>query len=159
MCRNVENLANVGLTDAQKAYATVVGESQNILVKGTGYAGSTLSLKENILLNIVFQNATIDAAAYATVSYTSYNGDEVSYEVESAKFVRLNSNMKYVQINTLKVADFGQAVTVTLHKADGTVISTVVESIESYQIRNSAQSALYPATLAFCEGAYNYLKK
>ena len=160
---NVENLANAGLTEQQQGYATQVEEdaSRNILDKGTGYAGTTLSLKENILLNIVFQNATIDKAAYATVSYTGYKGraeDEVSYRVEAEQFQALGNSMKYVQINTLKVADYAQAVTVTLYDADGNEVSKCVESIESYLMRNYNKTILNPATLAFCEGAYEYLK-
>ena len=160
---NVENLANAGLTEQQKAYATTVEEdlSRNILDKGTGYAGTTLSLKENILLNVVFQNATINKAAYAIVSYTGYKGraeDEVSYRVEAEQFQALGNSMKYVQINTLKVADYAQAVTVTLYDADGNEVSKCVESIESYLMRNYNKTILNPATLAFCEGAYEYLK-
>jgi hypothetical protein len=160
---NVENLANAGLTEQQKAYATTVEEdlSRNILDKGTGYAGTTLSLKENILLNVVFQNATINKAAYAIVSYTGYKGraeDEVSYRVEAEQFQALGNSMKYVQINTLKVADYAQAVTVTLYDADGNEVSKCVESVESYLMRNYNKTILNPATLAFCEGAYEYLK-
>jgi hypothetical protein len=160
---NVENLANAGLTEQQKAYATTVEEdlSRNILDKGTGYAGTTLSLKENILLNVVFQNETINKAAYAIVSYTGYKGraeDEVSYRVEAEQFQALGNSMKYVQINTLKVADYAQAVTVTLYDADGNEVSKCVESIESYLMRNYNKTILNPATLAFCEGAYEYLK-
>ena len=72
---NVENLANAGLTEEQKALATEAGELKNILEKGTGYAGTTLSLKENILLNVVYENETIDQAAYAVVSFTDHYGD------------------------------------------------------------------------------------
>ena len=66
--------------------------------------------------------------------------------------------MKCVQINTRKVADYAQAVTVTLYDADGNEVSKCVESIESYLMRNYNKTILNPATLAFCEGAYEYLK-
>ena len=154
---NTENPANAALTDDQRDYATAIGKTRNILAKDIGYAGSTLSLKENILLNIVFYNATIDQAEYAVVSYTGYKGAENSYTVEKKDFQSLNNAMKYIQVNTLKVADYAQAVTVQLCDAEGNVLSTVVDSIESYLTRRSEQSALYPATMAFCKGAYNYL--
>lgn len=152
---NAENPANAALTDLQKNYATIAGQGSNILVKGIGYAGSTLSLKENILLNIVFYNTTIDNAAYALVSYTGYKGAQNSYRVEKENFQRLNSAMKYVQVDTLKVADYAQAVTVQLYDEQDNMLSTVVESIESYISRNP--KALHQATLAFCKGAYKYL--
>lgn len=152
---NTENLANTSLTDAQKDYATIVGQTQNILIKGAGYVGSTLSLKENILLNVMFRNATIDNAAYAVVSYTGYKADPVSYRVEADRFASLAGTMKYVTIDTLKVADYTQAVTVQLYDAQDNVLSTVVESVESYLSRNP--KALHQATLGFCKGAYKYL--
>ena len=150
------NLANAGLSEAQKAYATVVAGMENIRKEGTGYVGSTLSLLDNILLNIVYSNSTIDRAAYAQVTFTNHYNQGKSITVESSNFEVYDASRKYVQITATAVADCRQPVTVELYDAAGNLLSTTVESVESYVCRNADSGDMYEAILAFGISAYNY---
>ena len=150
---NAENLANAGLTEAQKAYASEVGELENNQVKGTGYVGTSFTLQENILMNILFDQDIYAQTAYAKVSFVDHYGNDESFTVAAADFGTLSS-WRYVQITTMAVADGRQPITVELYNAESEVISTTVDSVESYAQRKPKD--LHDAMMAFCIGAYNY---
>ena len=147
-----ETLANAGLSEELKALATEVTKMENRIEKGPGCAGATLTLEDKILLNFVYQNATIDKAAYATVSYMDHYGTEVNYDIQAKDFLKFSDTMKMIQINTLVVADCRQLVTVELFDADGNSLGVSQESIESYTARSGKD--LFKAILAFGDSAY-----
>ena len=148
-----ETLANANLTEDQKALATVVTDMNDASKKGTGCAGGTLTLEDKILLNFVYNNSTIDNAAYATISYVDHYNTPVSYNIEAADFKYFNDDMKMIQINTLVVADCRTLVCVELFDADGNSMGTSTDSVESYTARSG--QGLFEAILAFGYSAYN----
>jgi hypothetical protein len=148
-----ETLANAGLSEELKALATEVTKMENKIEKGPGCAGATLTLEDKILLNFVYQNATIDNAAYAAVSYVDHYGKTVSYTIEAKDFLKFNDSMKMVQINTLVVADCRQLVSVELFDADGNSLGISKDSVEGYTARSGKD--LFKAILAFGDSAYN----
>ena len=151
---NTDDLANAGLTETQKGYATTVSEKNNIQVKGEGYYGTSLSLKENILMNAAYYTAQIQDAAYAEVSFVDHYGNDESQTIQAEDFKTYSDEVTYIEITAMAVADYCQSVTITLYDANGNVLSTTVDSVESYISRMSGD--LYEAILAFGEGAYNY---
>ena len=153
---NTEDLANADLTDAQRAYASKRPSATDIRVKGAGYAGSTLSLLNEIQLNFVYNNNVIDKAAYAVVSYTHHCGAVEEYTVEAADFQAYGTMRKYVEVNGLKIADGGQVVTVTLYDASGNVLSVSQDSMNAYAVRKGDEHPVYDAVLKLTESAYNY---
>ena len=153
---NTNNLANARLTEEQQAFATKSADAEDIRVKGEGYAGTTLSLLDAILVNFVYDNAVIDNAAYAVVSYYHHDGEEVMYTVEAAQFQEYGATRKYVAITGLKVADGAQPVTVTLYDADHNVISVSKDSVNAYAVRNLAKHEVYDAVLKLAASAYEY---
>ena len=146
-------LANAGLTEEQKALATVVTDIVDKSDKGGICAGGTLTLEDKILLNFVYQNTVINKAAYATVSYVDHYGKTVSYDIQAKDFLKFNDSMKMVQINTLVVADCRQLVSVELFDANGASMGVSVDSVESYTARSGKD--LFKAILAFGDSAYN----
>ena len=153
---NTEKLATEGLTEAQLAYGAQEVEMEDVRVKGTGYRGATLSLENKISMNFVFQNATIDAAAYAMVTFTDHYNKAQEKRVEAADFEVYSTSAKYVVVEGMSVADSFAPITVTLHSADGTVLSTTVDSVESYIFRMGTADAVYPAIMKLANSAYNF---
>jgi hypothetical protein len=69
---NMDDLANNQLSDAQKAYGTESVNCVNQQVKGENYFGSTLTLKDRIILKMYFSNINPDM--YAVVRFTDHRG-------------------------------------------------------------------------------------
>ena len=153
---NTDNLANAGLTETQKGYATVIGEKDNILSKGEGYKGTSLSLKDNILLNVAYNTSFVKNVKYAVVKFVNHNGVDKTVTVPVEEFVAQGSTIKYISIQVMAVADYATPVTVELYDANGVCISTTVDSMGSYAGRQTKDVYLYDAILAFGMGAYNY---
>jgi hypothetical protein len=153
---NIENLATARLSEQQLAYGAADPAMTDIRVKGTGYMGATLSLKSEISMNFVFQNATIDQAAYATISFTNHYGNLKEKTVQAEDFRVLNASSKYIVVDGMAVADCAAQITVTLYAADGSVLSTTVDSVESYISRMSNSDAVYSAIIKLATSAYNY---
>ena len=78
-----DDYANAELTEAHKALATPAVECENSQVKGTNYVGSNLSLKDRILLNVLFKAVSDDVLATMTakVEFTGVLGNNVSETV------------------------------------------------------------------------------
>ena len=151
------DLANAQLTDEQKSWATASVECNNDdQVKGTNYAGSTLNLKDRILLNVYFKNTGVTAAIlenmYATVSFTGYKGNVVNEEVE----VKMNTNGLYVEVDQIVLGDSFESVTVTVYNADGTVYGQGSDSVEAYASRNSTKE-LFVNIAKFAFAAREYM--
>ena len=153
---NLENLANGRLTQAQQAYATQSVVTEDVRTQGAGYMGSTLSLKNEILMNFVYRNATIDQAAYAVYTFRHHDGGEVTVTVPAADFQAYGTTGKYIDVKGMKVADCGEVITVTLYDADGNVLSTSTDSVWSYASRNLSKHAVYDAVLKLADSAWKY---
>ena len=153
---NIGNLATARLSEAQLAYGTETITMTDIRVKGTGYLGSTLSLKNEISMNFVFANSTINQAAYATISFTNHYGELKEKTVQAADFQLYGTSGKFVIVDGMAVADCSEQITVTLYTADGTVLSTNIDSVEAYIARMSNADVLYPAIMKLATSAYNY---
>ena len=65
-----------------------------------------------------------------------------------------------VRVNQIAVADGRTMVTVTVHKADGSVHGSVVDSLEGYIARvidkEQEKAQLYKKILMFADSTYNY---
>ena len=153
---NTGNLANQRLTQAQQGYATQSVVTEDVRTQGTGYMGSTLSLKNEILMNFVYRNATINQAAYAVYTFRHHDGGEETVTVPASQFKAYGTSGKYIDVLGMKVADCNQVITVTLYDADGNVLSTSTDSVWSYASRNLSKHEVYRAVLKLADSAYNY---
>ena len=154
---NVDDLANKNLTADQLAYGQDEVTMTNDSIKGTGYAGMDLVLKSEIILDFYFENIpdTHDDM-YAIATYTNHYGDGKEIKVEGEAFLQDPSDgCWYAPVKGLVVADCMQDVTIQIYNADGTVIGSAVDSVESYIARISNASPLYVAIMKFAVSAYN----
>ena len=153
---NTDNLANANLTETQKGYATVVTQKDNILQKGEGYKGTSLSLKDNILMNVAFDASFVKDVKYAVVTFVNHNGADKSVTVPVEQFISQGTSTKYISIDVMAVADYATPVTVELYNAEDVCISTTIDSMGSYAGRQTKDVYLYDAILAFGMGAWKY---
>ena len=153
---NIHKLATARLSEAQLAYGTQEITLTDSRQAGTGYQGSSLSLKNEISMNIAFANTTIDQAAYATVSFVNHYGTLKEKRVEAKDFQASGSKNKYIVVNGMSIADCSAPITVTLYDASGNVLSVTADSVESYIARMSNADALYPAIMKLAVSSYNY---
>ena len=129
-------------------------------MQGTGYAGSTLTLKSQILLDFVFYDKVIGTdytGMYAIATYTNHYG-EVK-EIRLDEFKVYASGYHYVSVSGMAVADCGQLVTCKVYNRNGEEIASASDSVEGYiarQIANGRTDAIYTAILKFAASAYNY---
>ena len=154
---NVDDLANKNLTAEQLAYGQDEVTMTNDSVRGTGYAGMDLVLKSEIILDFYFTNIPDDhAGMYAIATYENHYGEEKQIRVEGEAFLQDPSDgCWYVPVKGLVVADCMQMVTIQIYNADGTVIGSAVDSVESYIARIADASPLYVAIMKFAVSAYN----
>lgn len=157
---DVENLANRSLTDTQKGYATQTVEVENHRVSGTGYAGTTLNLKSQILLEFVFEDSVIGKnfdGMYALATYTNHRGAEHEIRIEGSEFIKYSSKHHLIAVSGMAVADCRQLVTCTVYNADGEVITSASDSVESYVARNiNSIGDVVNAIMKFGTSSYNY---
>ena len=93
---------------------------------------------------------------YAIASYKNHYGEEKEIKVEGEAFLQDPSDgCWYVPVEGLVVADCMQDVTIRIFDAEGTVIGSAVDSVESYIARISNASPLYVAIMKFAVSAYN----
>ena len=151
---NMDDLANNQLTDAQKAYATDSVSCTDQSVKGQNYYGSTLTLKDRIILTMYFQNITTDM--YAVVSFTDHKGAAHETRIQGSDFVKYNDTVYGVVVDGLVVADGDQLVTVTVYDAEGNVVGSASDSVNSYAARQMGKDALYEMVAKFTASAYAY---
>ena len=158
---NQDDYANALLTDEQKQYASETPASENILQNDTAYSpGTSLNLESRIEMRIMFKWSAISEVSYAIVTHTKHDGsDPVETRVEKSEFLKYNNTYYYVPVETLVVADGDEIVTCVLYKADGTEVTTVVDSMNSYLSRAIAKDghALYSTLLRFTRSAYTFL--
>ncbi len=155
------NLANRNLTDAHKAWATASVTTTDNRVKGTGYAGSTLTLNNEIQLDFVFTNSAVGGSdynkLYAIATYTDHYENTKEVRIEGADLVEYNSLLCQVSITGMAVADFRSVVSCTVYNASGVAVATASDSVESYANRNAASlGATVDTIVKFGASSYNY---
>jgi len=152
---NEDAYANAEVTEEQQTtYATATVECVNNQQSITNFVGSNLSLEDSILLNVFFK-VTYSDALTATVSFTDYQGKEVTAEGELSKY----SSMTKCVINQIVLADAKRPVTVTVYDGEN-VVGQGVESVESYIARNltnESTGAINMAIMKFSASAYAHL--
>ena len=153
----VNDLANNQLTDAQKAYGSTSANPVNKRETGTNYYGSTLSMKENLVLTLYFKN--IDEASYAIAEYTDWSGEKKTVRVESSDFYAYNATITGVRVKTLAVGDGDQLVTVTVYDAEGNAIASGTDSMNGYAARQmeTQTDPIYEMIARFTASANAYL--
>jgi hypothetical protein len=150
---NADDLANNQLTEAQQAYATQDVNCADQRVKGTNYYGSTLVLKDRIMLTMYFKNITTDM--YAVVKFTDHKGNVHETRVDGTEFVK-NGVYYGVVVDELVVADGDQLVSVTVYNANGKAVASGSDTVNSYAVRMSGGDPLYDAVMKFTTSAYAY---
>ncbi len=151
---NTDDLANNQLSETQKAYATENTDSVDQRVKGTNYYGSTLTLKNRIMLTMYFTSITPDM--YAVISFTDHKGNVHENRVEGDAFSKYNSTTYGVVVDDLVVADGDQLVTVRVYNADGSLVANASDTINSYAVRQGGSDPLYEMVEKFTASAYAY---
>ena len=156
---NVEDMADAQLTSELLAYATsdsTLEGLSNVQVKPAGMMGSTLEVADKIVLNFVFSNTAMKDCAYVKVSFVDHYGKLQENTIEKSNLAAFSTYGKIVAASKMVIADCRAEITVTLHKADGTVILTAVDSVESYISRMMDKDpALYGSVMKFSVAAYN----
>ncbi|MBQ8249812.1 MAG: S8 family serine peptidase [Clostridia bacterium] len=154
------NLANRNLTEAHQAWATASVATTDNRVKGTGYAGSTLTLSGEIQLDLVFKNSAVGSdysSLYALATYTDHYGNAKEIRIEGTDFIKYSSTMCQISITGMAVADFRSVVSCTVYNADGEAVANASDSVESYANRNSASlGAVVDTIVKFGESSYNF---
>jgi hypothetical protein len=151
---NTEDLANNALTEEQQAYATDTVSVSDQRIKGEGYYGSNLKLEDQILLTMYFSNITSDM--YAIVSFEDHYGNRHETRVDGSEFYRYSSTVYGVMVDELVIADGNQLVTVTVYDANGNVITSASDSINSYAARQMGKDPLYEMVAKFTTSAYEF---
>ena len=153
------NLANMKLSETQKAYATSSVTAEDHRIKGANYYGSNLNLGNNLKFSLFFEQITRDM--YAVVSFTNHYGDAKTFRIEGSDFELYNSsNSIYrIYIEQMVLADARQLITCTVYNKDGSVAASASDSIESYIARMSSTGALYEAIMKFADSAYKFFHK
>ena len=148
-----DDLANSLLTAEQKAYATQNVAFSDQSFKDENGVGSSLVLKERIILTQYFQNITTDM--YALVSFTDHKGNAHEIRVDGTDFIA-KGNLYGVAVNNLVIADGDQLVTVTIYDAQGNVVTSAIDSINSYCARQQGNDELFELVAKFTTSAYAY---
>ena len=139
-----DDLANNLLTDEQKALASQTVAMEDQRVKSDRYAGTTLSLEENIVLNFYFDSSLVGQEA--TVTYTDHYGVAQTFYVKAAA----NGRYAKVVVDQLVVADANVLVSVTI---DG---ETAVDSVSGYCARMAEELELSEPLMKFATSAKAY---
>lgn len=148
---NTEDLADNELTAEQKAMATQTKpEMVDYRVYDDRYYGSSLTLVNKIQMNFAFKNG-VDGM-YAEVSFTDHYG----HEVNEAADLRIDNGFAIVDVDEIAVADGRQKITVTVYNADGSVYSTVTDSVESYISRVNNLAPLFELIMKFADSSHAF---
>jgi hypothetical protein len=92
---------------------------------------------------------------YAVVTFTNHRGTEKNVIVQSSAFTA-NGSAKVVTVENLVVADGRQSVTCKLYSADGELIGSVTDSLESYTARNNGKDILFTRMMQYSDSAYRF---
>jgi len=154
---NVENLANAGLTEDQMSYATTGDVALTNCQQTEGnVVGMTLDLGSRILIRVGVKG--VDQTCYATYSYTSHTGKEVTGRIEGEDFGKLGS-VTAIDMNTQVLADARQPFTLEVFNAEGVRVAYVYDSLEAYIQRALIKydNDLFVAIMKFADAAYAML--
>lgn len=146
-------LVNTSLTPAQQALASSVPSLTDNSVKGTDYVGSSLVLRNKILLTVYFKNITTNM--YAKVSYTDFYGQSQTLTVQGKEFVQ-NGSYYGVRLDDLVMAEYKNVVSVKIYNSADQLVASGSDSVESYLARKLNENALYPATAKALSSALAY---
>ena len=127
-------------------------ECANNQVKGKNFYGSNVSLEDRIILNLFFTGMTEDM--YAEITYTSYDGMNVSVTAE--KISQYTASIYKIAVDQMVLADAFSPITVTVYNADGSVHGSATDSVESYVAR-IGKTAINEAIMKFAYSAKAYL--
>jgi hypothetical protein len=134
----MEHLANQELTAEQQAYATEEAVVNSHLTADHERAGTALSLKNSIRLDIFFPNSIVGSdysELYAMIRYTDHYGTIVEWRIEGEEFVADSGDRVYVPIDGLSIADYAQPVSCMVYSAEGDRLAWVIDSIDGYIFR------------------------
>ena len=135
---DMEHLANRELTPEQQDYATEEGGATTHLYADHERAGTALSLKNNIRLDIFFPNSVVGtdySSLYAIIRYTNHYGTIMEGRIEGEEFVAADGDRVYVSIDGLSIADYAQPVACLVYDEAGNQLATVIDSIDGYIFR------------------------
>ena len=153
---NVDDPANNELTEAHLAYGLDNVQMDDFRVSEGAFVGTSLTLESNILMNFYF---SIDPADYtglkAVATYTDHYGNDKETTFYGDDFSKFNSTTWGVTVDTLVVADCREFVTVEVYDADGNLLASATDSVESYAARRGEADALSIAIMTFATAAYN----
>ena len=153
-----DDLANAELTDTQKSYATAACATESNLQCSFGRAGTALTLKNRITLDLFFKNSVIGSdytGLYAVACYTDHYGNEIETRIDTVN--PYGESYGYVSVPGLAIADYAQEVTCTVYDAEGNALAWVTDSIEGYAHRMSGKlPAMVDAIVKFGYSAYQY---
>lgn len=151
---DVGNLANSVITlTEQLRYAVGWRTYENLRQYDKGYVGTSLSLENRILFNVVFDPAYISEGAYVTATFVNHNGKRIE---ETTNHFEPLGKYQYVSFTQMSVADGRQLLNITLYDADGNAVVNVQDSMEGYVARMETSDPLYEAIMKFSDAAYQY---
>ena len=156
---NEENLANYGLTDAQKAYGTtkdITLEKTEAKKTGSFNYKANVKMVSNIQFMMAFSN--INPTMHAVVTFEKWDGTEKTLNIPGEKFVK-SGNYYYLTIEETVIADGRQPINCKIYASDGTtVVAEVTDSIAWYASRTTNNPELYKAIVKFSDSALAYQK-
>jgi len=149
---NAEDLANAKLSEEQKAMASEAVSCTNKQVKGKNFYGSNLALEDRVLLNLFFKN--MKSGYTAKIIFTDFRGQTKTIEKE---LIPYSGSLYKIEVNDIVLADAFTNVTATIYDANGNVVGSATDSVESY-IARTGNSALNTAIVKFASSAKAYLR-
>ena len=167
---NKEDLANNELTASQKAYGSPDDvTASDLRVKGTGYSTTTLSLENNLVMNLVFFKDALGGNVQdltATITYTHHYAPNnvqtltiTGSEFKSYKNSSTGRERFLIEIDCLDFPDGDQLVTCEIRNSAGEVLSTTTETVNGFLSRNVTPTVpVYLEALKFTTSAYQYFK-
>ena len=136
---DVDHLVNAVLTPEEKELASENATVTDSHTGTAGYVTTSLSLDENIALNLYFKGITADMRA--EVSYVNYNGRKVSDPISGDSFQKSGSaGIMSVPVETLAVADGWTMVKCVIKDAQGNEVASASDSMASYAARARQKS-------------------
>ena len=148
---NDADLANSLLSEEQKALASEAVTCTNRQVKGKNFYGSNLALEDRVLLNLFFKNCKDGYTA--KIIFTDFRGNTKTVEKE---LIPYSGSLYKIEVDDIVLADAFTTVTATIYDANGNVVGSATDSVESY-IARTGDNALNEAIMKFASSAKAYL--
>ena len=152
-----EKLANAGLSEEQKMFATPDIAPADIVNVQSKNIQAKLTLQNTITMSIAVKASLNTNASYAVVFYTSHSGKGYSQRIELADFEKSGSYWVFAAPG-LAIADGQTTVTVTIYDSNDDPISVNTDSMESFAGRKigttSEDADVLDKLLKFSRSAY-----